>query len=183
MQNRTINFALVVAGCAALSIPMPGVAQDSPVSGLAECAAVADDAQRLACFDALAGRPDPPPADVPPPPAATAAPEPAATAAPEPASVPVGPSPITDEVGRERIERSGEGERPVYSATVTRCEENRQSGQTYFFLENGQVWRQATYRRLRFRDCRFEVTLSEDGFGYAMFIPSEDRRIRVTRIR
>ena len=117
---------------------------------------------------------------------ASATETPAPAAAPQAVTTPAtgdAPVPITDEVGRERVEGAREDERPEYSANVIRCEENQQSGQTYFFFENGQVWKQANYRRLRFRECRFEVTLTEDNFGYSMHIPSRDRQFRVTRIR
>ena len=169
-QNTAWILASIAAG---LLISAPAaVANDS----LAECAAVANDSQRLACFDGLAAAQANEPAA---PPAAPAA-APQAVTTPATGDAPV---PITDEVGRERVEGAREDERPEYSANVIRCEENQQSGQTYFFFENGQVWKQANYRRLRFRECRFEVTLTEDNFGYSMHIPSRDRQFRVTRIR
>ena len=174
MNNSRTILALTAAAGIALLATQSASADDAAPGGLAECAAIADDTQRLACFDALASRQPAQPAPAPAPP-----PEPAGPA-PAPAA---GPVPITDEIGRERVDGAREEEKPEYSATVTRCEESRQSGQTYFYFENGQVWRQSNYRRLRFRECRFEITLSEDTFGYSMYIPSEDRRIRVTRIR
>lgn len=166
--NTTCRASAVVAalGLGLLAF-QPTLAQDSASSGLADCAAVSNDSDRLACFDELAasfeGQPEAPPA---PPVAPDAA-----------------PSPLHDDFGRERVEGPDRGPQPVYTANVTRCEENQQSGQTYLFFENGQVWRQANYRRLRLRNCQFEVELSEDNFGYSMFIPSKDRRFRVTRIR
>ncbi len=168
-NTRSILAVVALAGLAAF-MSKPALADDAAPGSLADCAAIEDDTQRLACFDALAASHEAAPAPPPAPPAAPVVEE-------------SGPAPITDEVGRERIERSAREEAPVYTANVTRCEENQQSGQTYFFFENGQVWRQANYRRLRFRDCRFEVNLTDDNFGYSMYIPSEDRRIRVTRIR
>ena len=177
---QTFRFTFAIAAAAGLTVlaDKPSLADDAVSGGLVDCAAISDDMQRLACFDALAarheGEPAAPPAPPPTPAAAPASPAPSAD---------VGPTPITDEIGRERVEGPSRDEAPVYTANVTRCEENRQSGQTYFFFENGQVWRQANYRRLRLRDCRFEVNLSEDNFGYSMYIPSEDRRFRVTRIR
>ncbi len=144
-----------------------------------KCAEIEDDAERLACWDDLATRDPSELAHLAPTPAAPADSPPA----PPAITVEEGPTPITDEIGRERVEGGREEERPEYSATVIRCEENQQSGQTFFFFENGQVWKQANYRRLRFRECRFEITLSEDNFGYSLYIPSEDRRVRVTRIR
>ncbi len=179
-QIDTWILASVTAG---VLIGAPAAAaNDALPAALAECAAVADDDQRLVCFDALASAQANEPVSAPAPQATSSqtAPTPAASGLPAAAG---GPVPITDEVGRERVEGAREEERPQYSANVIRCEENQQSGQTYFFFENGQVWKQANYRRLRFRECRFEVTLSEDNFGYSLHIPSRDRRFRVTRIR
>ena len=171
-------FGLCAAACLLLATT-PAFANDALPDDIAACAAIADGQARLACFDALAARH----ASEPVAPVAEAGSGPETSAvAPEPAAEP-GPTPITDDIGRERIDGGRSEERPEYSANVVRCEENRQSGQTYFFFENGQVWRQANYRRLRFRECRFEVNLSEDNFGYSMYVPSEDRRVRVTRLR
>jgi len=91
--------------------------------------------------------------------------------------------PLTDDFGIERVKGVEREESTEYAAAVTHCERNAQSEQLYFFFENGQVWRQSNYRRLYFRDCRFEVTLAKDRFGYELYIPSKDRTVRVTRIR
>ena len=196
MNNTKPIDCIRMAACLLLLSTAPAVADDALSEDIAACAAISDSEERLACFDALTAAPaaepaaprisepaSPAPAAVAAAPAATATAEPAAAAvAPEPPAA-AGPTPITDDIGRERIEGGRDEERPEYAANVVRCEENQQSGQTYFFFENGQVWRQANYRRLRFRECRFAVELSEDNFGYTMRIPSEDRRLRVTRIR
>lgn len=178
------NFRTILACTAAAVITFlpPSASADEELPGsFAECAAVSDDTARLACFDALASAQSAAPAAAPVQPAAPA--QPSAAEPPAPAPAEPAPTPITDEVGRERVDGGRDEEPPQYTATVTRCEENRQSGQTYFYFENGQVWRQANYRMLRLGDCRFEVTLSDDNFGYSMYIPSKDRRVRVTRIR
>lgn len=93
------------------------------------------------------------------------------------------PLPVPDDLGIERVKGADREAAPEYSTVVSRCEVSKKSNQTYFFLENGQVWRQSNYRRLNFRDCRFDATLSKDTFGYKLFIPSKDRKVRVTRIR
>ena len=94
-----------------------------------------------------------------------------------------GPVPLTDEVGKERIEPIQDEDREKYASRVKSCQESVQSGQTYFTLENGQVWKQSNYRRLGFRNCEFDIEISKGMFGYSMYIPSKDRNIRVTRVK
>ncbi len=185
-------------------------------SGLRECVAIADDEDRLRCFDALAADSEPPappavaepaavaaappaaaaeaaPAAVPEaapaavPEAAPAAASEASPAAPEPAATPAVATteaePISDEIGRSSIKDRDPVEPKKYSARVTKCQENKQSGQYYFFFENGQVWKQSNYQRLRWRNCEFDVTVSKGTFGFDMYIPEKDRTVRVSRIR
>ena len=106
---------------------------------------------------------------------------PAAEAAAAPAAE-TNVQPLTDDVGLERVD-PGRQDNPEYSARVVRCDKNPQSGQTYFFLDNDQVWKQANYRRISVGDCDYEVRLSKDAFGYQLYIPSRDRTVRVARIR
>ena len=67
-------------------------------------------------------------------------------------------------------------------ATVTKC---RQDGNKkyYFYLENGQVWKQSDRKRLKYEDCNFDVTIIKDFFGSKMQQDGEDRRIRITRVK
>ena len=195
---------------AAVLFALPAVAQTEGAlgAGLKKCGAIADDAARLSCFDALvlvtgsapaaparsATPADPAPAakatgETPPAmPAVEPVPavEPAPTVEPAVAAVPEeepAVEPISDEIGKSSIKVEEQPEPKKYSAKVTRCEENPQSGQYYFFFENGQVWKQAKYRRLRWSECSFDVEVSKGTFGYDMYIPEKDRKIRITRIR
>ncbi len=122
-----------------------------------------------------------------PPAEQTTAPEPVAAApvAAAPAATPEY-EPISDDIGSERIQSDrerAETERQKYAARVTRCDEHERSGQYYFFFENGQVWKQANYQRLYWRDCEFDVTISKGKLGYDMHVPEKDRTVRVARIR
>lgn len=156
---------------------------------MGKCAAIGDDTARLACYDAVASvAPAPVPAKPNGPSAAPAAVAATATAAAVPAVaeeavVEKAPGPLTDDVGKERVKGADRGDNPQYSAVVTRCEESPSSGQIYFIMENGQVWKQSNYRRLSLRNCQFEVTLTKDAFGYEIYIPEKDRTVRVSRIR
>ncbi|MDX1506900.1 MAG: hypothetical protein R3358_01390 [Woeseiaceae bacterium] len=161
-------------------------AQDAVGTALNKCAAIDDDADRLSCYDALAAvlapSGDEGAAYVPASTAAVATS--ASTTAAEAAATTAGAAvPLNDEVGKERIQQPSEQERTRYASHVNKCEESQPSGQTYFFMDNGQVWKQSKYRRLNFRDCDFEVEISKGTFGYEMHIPSKDRSIRISRVR
>ena len=141
---------------------------------LGKCRAVSDDAARLACYDALA----------------TPAKPPAPPAAPAPVTEPVAAEaalPVPEDLGAEALpgkpeKKEPEKEKETFSATVTRCTENV-DGRYVFYFENGQVWKQAKDNRLYFRECRFDVTITKDFFGYKMQQVGEKKRIRIKRVR
>ena len=150
-----------------------------------------EDDDRLGCFDALAAETTHAVATAPPPTDALAAPaaavavarsdsppaEPAAGAVPE-------AEPISDEVGLSRIKGSNTPEPQQYSATVTKCEENKQSGQYYFFLENGQVWQQSQSGRLVYRAENPRVVIKRGMLGgYYLSVDGVNRRVRVKRLK
>ena len=157
-------------------------------TALNKCAAISEADARLVCYDALApvlvGERGESTAAAP-----AAAPVVAAAAVPAAASVvsadelPAAPAPLTDEVGKERIEPKDADERERFAGRVESCQESVQSGQTYFMFENGQVWKQSNYRRLGYRSCEFDVEISKGALGYDMYIPSKDRSVRVARVK
>ena len=161
-------------------------AQDSLNTALTDCAGIADDAARLACFDGLAT------VMVDDPPGVSAADEgnidaagsvATATAASAVVVAEATSVPLTDEVGKERLEPKDDDEQPRFTANVINCQKSAQSGQHYFTFENGQVWKQSNYRSLNIRDCDFGVEISKGGLGYNMYIPSKDRSVRVARVK
>lgn len=199
IRTTAISFAILATAL----IPLSALAQDPISNALSKCAQIADDGDRLICYDALSALAVPdagsvatsnPAPEVAPAPASTpeAAPSTgaavaagtgvAATTAAVP-QAPEGSTPLSDDVGKERVQNAERPEAPIYSATVSRCEESRSSGQYFFVMENGQVWKQANYRRLGWKNCRFGVTITKDGFGYEMYVPEKERTVRVTRIR
>ena len=65
---------------------------------------------------------------------------------------------------------------------MTRCEKDSRK-KFFFYLEGGQVWKQVSDKKLYFRDCNFDVTISKDFFGYKMQRVGEKSRFRVSRVR
>lgn len=188
----------ITAAAAALPIALAAlpVFADDIADKLAACQGVASESERLACYDELASSLEPAsaPATAAPaqsapeaataPSVAEAAPvAPAVAAEPAPAPAPA-PQPLTDDIAKQEI-KGTTIDRPEYSAVVTHCQELKHEKRLFFFLENGQIWRQSNAGRLNFRvkDCQFDVTVKKDMFGWVMTIPSENERVRVKRLR
>ena len=160
-----IGFFLAAA--VLLVMPALTVAENSVNDEIQRCASVDDASTRLACYDSLAGRQESTPATV-----ATAAPTNTAAQAPP------------DELGADALRRregNVENEAPV-ATRVIRCVKDARKDYT-FYLEGGQVWKQVSEKKLYYRDCDFNVTISRDFFGYKMQVEGEKGRFRVTRIR
>ena len=189
-SNKALAWSVAALTLVFVAPGLPrAIAQDSVGTALNKCAGIADDAARLSCFDALTTVPvddqddQDDVGDVGTVAATTAAT--AVVVADDVTDVVAddAPAPLTDEVGRERIEPKSDDEQPRFAANVTSCQKSVQSGQYYFVFENGQVWKQSNYRNLNLRDCAFDVEISKTGFGYQMFIPSKDRTVRVARVK
>ena len=129
---------------------------------LAHCIDIDAADARLACYDEAAGRGVAPPAS------------------PEPDE----PAPLTQEIGEEQLggDRRPEEEPPIVMGRVTECRQDS-NGRWRFVFDNGQVWRQRSEGRRKFRDCDFDVTITRDFFGYKMQIDGEKSWIRIGRIR
>lgn len=129
-------------------------------TALAQCVSIDDAEQRLACYDEIAGR---------------------ASGAGE-STAPI--SPITQDYGAEQLSNDNPDrkvEQPVL-VKVTACRRDDRR-RYYFYLENGQVWRQNDDDRLRFKDCNFNATIVRDGFGYKLQVEGQKRRTRVKRVQ
>lgn len=143
-------------------------AGDAP---LAQCAAVDDPAARLACYDALAGRPATPTAT---PSGAAAAP--ASAAAPAAAPVPVPTAGGDDDFGKPQSEGT-------LKARIVGKFTQWQKG-TVFRLDNGQVWKcvgegSAVYPSVPENP---EVEITHGMMGYRMEIKAIGRRLWVRRV-
>ena len=152
---QSATTALFLVGVMAVS----GIAAaDDTV--LAQCVSIDDADRRLACYDEAAGR---------------------VSGADEGAE---GPVPITQDYGAEQLSNDNPDrkvEKPVL-VKVTSCRRDDRR-RYYFYLENGQVWRQNDDDRLRFKDCNFNATIVRDGFGYKLQVEGQKRRTRVKRVQ
>lgn len=142
---------------AALALALPAAAADPAAPDLTSCAAIAEDAPRLACYDRLAGR-EP-----------SVAPAPAAGASSdfgrEPKPQPTGPESIT--------------------ARIVGTFKEWQPGMR-FSLDNGQVWKVEAGERGYYPDVpdNAEVTVRRSFFGaYWMEIHAIGRRVKVRRVK
>jgi hypothetical protein len=173
------SYFLVAASLLAISTAVPA-------ADMNDCRALEDAAARLACYDSLNA---PAAAAAPVEVAPTTAP-PAPVEPPTPASVPVvDVAPATDEVavmddsvGRERIATDEEKYSLAVTGHVNSCREDS-GGQHRFYFENGQIWKQKDNKRIPWRECDFDVTISKDFFGYKMSPTTEKRTIRISRIK
>ena len=77
----------------------------------------------------------------------------------------------------------GQGEASATFSGMMRSCKKGHFGEWYFVLDNGEVWREIKKRNRRFDNCKLEVTITRDTFGYKMRIESLDKTIRVRRRR
>ena len=175
--------AVVIGGCAFL--PSWVFAQDALGAQLRGCASLDAEDERMRCYDALARQETSEEKDAEAP-AVSAEPSESPPVAQEPATEEttetVKAVAINDEVGREQVQRDNEAEDVEYRAKVTSCKKNS-SGQVFFFLENGQIWKQKDFAKLRYVNCDFDVTMTKDMIGYKMKIVGKKSSFRVSRVK
>jgi len=154
------RFIACAAASLAAAVTATAVADDDLATRLATCQAVTVESNRLACYDELAA---------------------SIESNAKPAAAPLK---LSDDVANAEV-KGTKVEQPEYEAVVTRCEEAKRGRRLYFFMENGQVWKQSNDGdlRLKDKDCQFDVTIRKDRFGWILRIPSEDRKVRVRRVR
>jgi hypothetical protein len=171
-RSNTAIFTLLV-----IVFSSTGFAQSGdPIAELKACARITDRDARLSCLDELGERvlreesadKAPAKAEVPRPETASAAKQ---------SNV----QPLPDDLGKSNVGENEE-DRIKYTGTVKSCQEGRY-GDWYFIFENGQVWKDVSDRRLRFDECKFDVTITEDFFGYKMRIDALDKTIAVRRYK
>ena len=147
MKPRQYLALLVLTAAAA------PVGAQSPAKGLADCAGVADQQLRLACFDELA---------------AEYAPGPGAAADRE----------TPEQFGLEH--KTPETVEEI-RALVTRIDGNA-LGKMVFMLDNGQAWQQKDSKRLIVHEGD-EVKIKRGALNAFYLSAGDNRRIQVARIR
>jgi len=152
-----MSYKQVIAAAILFAV-LPPVAAKSLKSSLTDCGEIESDEQRLVCFDNLLEleRHEVDENDQSPP-------------------------PITDEIGlakREEAEPNVE-----HSVVIKSCESSRSANRLFFYLENGQVWRQKNVKWLPKRDCESNGVIRKDFFGFTLFVEAMNKSVRVSRVR
>lgn len=172
--------------------PITAAAGDPPNRDFEACSRIAEEAARLACYDAVfnAQSEREQAAVVPVPPPSAEKPSslqgdedgkvsPSATAHDRRAEE---HAPLNEEVGLSQVERGSGTKQKSFRAEVTGCSLVA-SGKYYFYLDNGQVWRQTDGGRQKFEDCAFSATIERDMFGFKMSPDTEARPVRIRRVK
>ena len=137
---------------------LPPVAAKSLKSSLRNCGEIESSEQRLVCFDKLLE-----------------------SKTHETNENDQSPPPITDEFGLAKQE---EAEPNVdHSVVITSCKSSSSANRLFFYLDNGQVWRQKNVKWLSKRDCQSNGVIREDFFGFTLFIEAMNKSVRVSRVR
>jgi hypothetical protein len=176
-------------------------AAEIDAAAILKCQAMQDDTSRLACYDDL-NSPKPSavePATVDPAPAAPPPAEPVATTPPPVKTTPVEsasrtptdsgprsaapvPEPLNEEIGQQTLRGDGKKAKVLVRGRVVRCQQDLRKKYLFYF-DNGQIWKQKDNKRIRWKECEFDVTISEDVFGYKMVPDGETKQVRIARVK
>jgi len=160
---------MLLAGPASRGLAQPTVTEDD----LRRCTEIADDSNRLACFDWIT-RAMTAAAPASALPATASAPEPPAAAPSAAAVATFGSELVPDTPGEalDEIQSRFAGEFTGWN------------GNTIFTLENGQVWQQSESGRLVLQADSPLVTIRRGAFStYRLSVEGVNRAVRVRRIR
>lgn len=168
-----------------LAVLLAGVAVTTGTAGaqdaLANCAAIADDHERLTCYDRLAGRV---PAAVP-----------ASVAATAPVALPPGPIPtvtaadpladfgLTQTAKRERDPERWARETPQSIAGTVAVVQRNAEDRLVVTLDNDQVWVQSETKPNIILRPGDSVTIRRAAMGSFMLVTSNKLATRVRRVR
>jgi len=191
MKPRRTNSRILcgsIAGLSVVAMTSSVLAADPDVAAILNCKALQDDAARLACYDQLnspAGeKPSPtrsaPVASPPPAPVETTPAVPPVTEKTKTVRESAAPV-LDDDIGRENM-GADVTDRLLVRGRVVACSASR-SGKLTFTFANGQVWRQKDNKKVRWRDCNFDVGIRKDFFGYIMKRDDDDKAVRIARVK
>lgn len=182
--KRSIGAGAIALGAAVAGLGAPvSVAQETPLAGIYACAEVAADDERLACFDRATAelRSDEEEGAV-----AVVTSEQLETAAEESFGRPGGAdlaavAPKVAAASEARAKSIAEAPDEL-KMTVVKIEEQR-DGKIWLTMENGQVWRQTTGGRARYRgNGPWQAEVWEGAIGGYRLKLDDGRPIRVTRV-
>lgn len=193
-----VEYAILVTVVCVI-VPFVSFAEDERPDELWRCSLIDDSLARLDCYDTLSGRTSPtasesagslrdtsttvnqkiPDQNV------------VATTVDEQEAVgkhmldeKVADAKTLDDLGSETLPMSArkEVEKLEVRAKVSRCKKDYRKKYLFYF-DNDQIWKQTSDKKLYFKDCNFDVTITQDFFGYKMQADGEKRRIRITRVK
>lgn len=178
-MKRIYLLFVIAIGTVFSSSSATAVEPDETAERLKACAAITEEAARIACYEALGketlaeeGNTE----NVAASSNAESSTAVAATgAAVTPATVPASSAPTNVPI---------DGNRPPeeYRVAVSSCRTNS-AGETYFTLDNGEVWKRTGGQHVRESECVFSATLRKDFFGYKMTIDDDKGAVRVKRVK
>ena len=184
-KTRDGRVRLVLVAVAGMGATLPAVSQSS-ATDLNECAAIQTQAERLACYDKLAGRgtTSPRAAATPqpaPPPAAPAASSTRKQAPPPPAAA--APAPDSPEAfGLYKAEHPAAPKSPVDTVTGKVVDLKYDAyGRETISLEGGAVWQLAGSDAILAKGD--EVKIKRAAMGSYLMTTSAGRQHRVKRLR
>jgi len=191
-----VRYAILATAVCVIA-PFVSFAKDELPGELRRCSLIDDSSARLDCYDAYSGRktrapivPSEPPAEEtlgkkPPDEIAVDKKTPDQNAVNKTTRVGVAANNKTlDDIGSETLPKSAreEVEKLEVRAKVSRCKKDYRKKYLFYF-DNGQIWKQTSDNKLYFKDCNFDVTITQDFFGYKMRLDSEKRQIRISRVK
>ena len=169
-RSNTAILLLVIA-----MYTSPGIAQSAdPAEELKACAKMTDREARLACLETLGER-------VLRDESADSTSARQQVAQPEAIPKATDTEPLPDDPDVSTLGNDQESNSTVYSGMITSCRKDAY-GYWYFISENGQVWKEVRKRNRKFSECNFNVTITNDIFGYKMRIDTLEKTVRVKRL-
>jgi hypothetical protein len=137
-------------------------AKESIKDGLQRCALTTNSSARLACYDLLSGRDN------------KLTPSVIETPALPLKKVEIDP-PLPADKPKAELE--------TQVLRITKCTRSGGNDKYTFYLDDGQVWKQVSHKRMKFDDCDLEVSIHKDFFGFKMQVEGAKKKFRVSRVR
>lgn len=201
-QNRVSGMRTIflLMFFSSLLVGQAAAAQDqgsgATASAFMKCARIANDAQRLSCYDRLAtelielglsslGGPDATPSEPPPAPVAdaTGRAEDSGTATVVTGGGAASVATSEEAFGLERVEDAQDEDIKLIQSRYV-GEFTGWDGKTTFPLENGQVWEQIESGRMSWKATNPMITIKRGFMGsYMLSVEGVNKRVRVKRIK